>query len=74
MFMCDDCHESDCPTGWLEDLGPGSYGRCEGCGKTAGCVDCHGYKHRLPDTELNRRKRELAETLKASRKERESGV
>ena len=28
---------------WLAELGMGvSYGRCESCGRSAGCVDYHG--------------------------------
>jgi hypothetical protein len=47
MFVCDDCHDTRCPTSFLEDF-MRSRGRCEGCGKHAACADCQGYKHLPP--------------------------
>lgn len=45
MFLCDSCHEGDCPSGFTEGL-MRSRGRCEGCGESAACVDCQGYKRK----------------------------
>jgi formate-dependent nitrite reductase cytochrome c552 subunit len=36
MFLCEECHDNERCFHFS-----GSYGRCEDCGKTAGCVDCH---------------------------------
>lgn len=35
MFLCTKCHGCGCV-----HFG-GSYGPCEGCKKTAECIDCH---------------------------------
>jgi hypothetical protein len=44
MFLCDPCHKKgDCPWDLVELL---SRGRCENCGETAVCVDCHHYDFR----------------------------
>lgn len=40
MFLCTSCHDPQCVHF------SGSYGRCEGCGKTAPCVDCTAYKRK----------------------------
>lgn len=40
MFLCKRCHDPEC----LHFSG--SHGRCEGCGKTADCVDCLAYKRK----------------------------
>lgn len=41
MFLCvDKCHKS---CGCIAELMP-SVGRCESCGKVAGCADCHAYR------------------------------
>ena len=46
MFLCETCHEkTKCPNLIIH---PGSHGRCEDCGETADCVDCH-YHHRCTD-------------------------
>jgi len=44
MFVCEPCHEkTKCKIcqilGWFSM----SYGKCESCGKSAGCFDCHSY-------------------------------
>lgn len=45
MFLCAPCHaESGCPWSPFAELG--SYGRCECCGTSSGCTDCHGYDFR----------------------------
>ena len=50
MFLCEKCHPKDCDClGCLVGLFR-SYGRCEHCGVTAACFDCHGSK---PPTETN---------------------
>ena len=36
MFLCRDCHPKGCT--WCTFS---SAGRCEGCGKTRACADCH---------------------------------
>jgi hypothetical protein len=36
MFLCDKCHDPEQHIALFR-----SYGRCEGCGKTAPCIDCH---------------------------------
>ncbi len=36
MFLCEKCHGPKCQ--W--EFGK-SYGRCECCGRTDGCYDCH---------------------------------
>lgn len=38
MFLCSKCHDPECVHF------SGSHGRCEGCGRTADCVDCQAYK------------------------------
>jgi hypothetical protein len=45
MFLCLDCHKkTDCKNKQLEEIPFGmSYGKCEDCGATKPCVDCHGY-------------------------------
>lgn len=45
MFLCLECHKKvEHPNKEIEEIPFGmSYGRCEDCGKTAPCVDCHGY-------------------------------
>jgi hypothetical protein len=40
MFLCKRCHDPECIHF------SGSHGRCEGCGKTADCVDCLAYKRK----------------------------
>lgn len=35
MFLCDKCHDAS------QHVGFRSLGRCEGCGKSAACIDCH---------------------------------
>lgn len=47
MFVCNDCHDERCGNDFFESL-MRSYGRCEGCGKAAACMDCQGYKHLPP--------------------------
>jgi hypothetical protein len=43
MFLCKPCHEAGgCKWGFAE---LGSRGRCECCGESAGCRDCHGYDY-----------------------------
>ena len=44
MFLCSKCHV-DYPNCFHFS---GSHGRCEECGKTGDCVDCHGYIVREP--------------------------
>ena len=39
MFVCDGCHQ-DHPNALMCGL-MRSHGRCEGCGKTTACNDCH---------------------------------
>lgn len=53
MFLCDTCHKG-CPNSDLDTMFM-SYGRCEGCGKTGGCADCH--------TDFPRPKRRIKPTL-----------
>lgn len=55
MFVCETCHDDCCKMAFIEKMG-GSYGRCEGCGKVTGCLDCHGYKHLPPRTREERAK------------------
>jgi hypothetical protein len=45
MFLCEKkCHDPKCESIGCQ-LGMGmSYGKCEGCGQTALCFDCHDYK------------------------------
>lgn len=50
MFLCDPCHGTSCPRGFIENL-MRSHGKCEGCGRVAACVDCQGYKMDLPITD-----------------------
>lgn len=51
MFVCDTCHDDRCVMTFIEDA-MRSHGRCEGCGKTAACLDCQGYKRLPPRTEI----------------------
>jgi hypothetical protein len=46
MFLCDNCHDPTRHNGW-EGF---SNGRCECCGKTAVCVDCHNQYCRPPSS------------------------
>lgn len=43
MFLCDNCHDPNCPREFIEDA-MRSYGKCEACSKGAACYDCQGYK------------------------------
>lgn len=36
MFLCDDCHDAKKHFDIFR-----SFGTCEGCGKSAICIDCH---------------------------------
>lgn len=40
MFLCPKCHDSACPDIAYEGR---SNGRCEDCGQSAICYDCHSY-------------------------------
>jgi len=44
MFLCTECHaKTDCKNKQLEEIPFGmSYGKCESCGQTKPCADCHG--------------------------------
>lgn len=52
MFLCDECHPklNDGRTGGLHSK---SYGTCEGCNRTALCVDCGCAKKRDPENTYN---------------------
>lgn len=43
MLLCNKCHRD---RGCVHFVG--SYGRCEGCGKTAACVDCKVHHAKNP--------------------------
>lgn len=49
MFVCDDCHDERCGYTIIEEM-MRSGGRCEGCGKSAACLDCKGYRYLPPRT------------------------
>jgi hypothetical protein len=36
MFLCDTCHDPQNHLPYFR-----SQGKCEGCGRTASCIDCH---------------------------------
>jgi hypothetical protein len=36
MFLCENCHNVNNHIAMFESRGP-----CEGCGKTANCIDCY---------------------------------
>lgn len=38
MFLCDKCHDPKNHMPFFNSIGP-----CEGCGKTAVCIDCHDH-------------------------------
>ncbi len=46
MFMCEKCHDKDKACNWEFGMHfSKSYGACEICRKTGGCVDCKAYKY-----------------------------
>ncbi len=42
MFLCDTCHDDQGLCGMLARSG----GRCENCGESAACMDCHVPEHK----------------------------
>ena len=50
MFLCNDCHGENEPYNFNCDpdfpFGK-SYGACENCKKTGGCLDCHVQEHTI---------------------------
>ena len=59
MFVCKECHDAmkiPCPFTWAEEIFL-SYGKCETCGKVAGCYDCKAH-HNPQYQELMRKERE----------------
>lgn len=44
MFVCEPCHDKSTCTHWMIEGFMRSRGRCEVCGESADCLDCHGYK------------------------------
>jgi hypothetical protein len=45
MFLCDPCHaKANCSMVGVDDVfAPRSHGKCESCGASATCIDCHNY-------------------------------
>ena len=52
MFLCDQCHDARVHVDLFR-----SRGRCEGCGKTAACIDCHYLRCDPPVRKTSRKKR-----------------
>jgi hypothetical protein len=46
MFLCEQCHDNVAKRCWICKVGgifAMSHGRCENCGETHDCYDCHSY-------------------------------